>query len=415
MNYGELSARAAADAAWTCRSTSSNGASLAENWLADVPHVVVHNAGDIVPTLIPPRGWLLGTSFCRKFLSGLIAEGGGAKTTIRYVQYLSVATGRSLSGEHVHHRVPVMIVCLEDDLAEVQRRIAAAMLHHGIAATDVRDYLFYCCPRGLKILKLDPDGVRVVGDLYGELTNVIRAWNIGLVALDPLVKAHGVEENDNNAMDEVCTVLSNLADEFNCAVDIVHHARKGAAQPGDAERSRGASATVYAARLMRTATAMTEEEAGLFGVAPEDRPLFVRVDDAKLNLAPRSGQAAWFRLVSVALGNVSDLYPKGDHVPTVERWTPPDLWQAPTATFNAIIDEIDAGLPGGRLYSHQGGTRERAAWPVVTKHLGYTEDQARNIIKTWIKNEVLRETTYDDPVDRKERKGLRANPVKRPG
>jgi hypothetical protein len=39
------------------------------------PHIEVHNAGDIDPTKIPPRGWLLGTTFCRQFISGLNAAG----------------------------------------------------------------------------------------------------------------------------------------------------------------------------------------------------------------------------------------------------------------------------------------------------------------------------------------------------
>jgi hypothetical protein len=46
--------------------------------------IEVHDAGDIDPTAIPPRGWLLGTTFCRKFISGLVAEGTAGKTAIRY-------------------------------------------------------------------------------------------------------------------------------------------------------------------------------------------------------------------------------------------------------------------------------------------------------------------------------------------
>src|ERR1700737_1309146 len=77
--------------------------------------VKVHDAGDIDVAKIPPRGWLLGTTFCRKFISGLIAEGGAGKTAIRYVQYLAAASGRPITGEHVHVRSRVLIVCLEDD------------------------------------------------------------------------------------------------------------------------------------------------------------------------------------------------------------------------------------------------------------------------------------------------------------
>jgi hypothetical protein len=45
----------------------------------------------------------------------------------------------------------------------------------------------------------------------------------------------------------------------------------------------------------------------------------------------------------------------------------------------------------------------------------HTEKQARTIINVWVKNEVLLKEDYDDPVERKTLKGLRANSVKRPG
>ena len=35
---------------------------------------------------IPPRQWLLGNSFCRRYLSSLIAPGGVGKTAVRIAQ-----------------------------------------------------------------------------------------------------------------------------------------------------------------------------------------------------------------------------------------------------------------------------------------------------------------------------------------
>ena len=56
---------------------------------------------------IPPRGWLLGTTFCRRFLSSLIADGGTGKTALRHAQLISLAIGNSLTGEHVFRRCRV--------------------------------------------------------------------------------------------------------------------------------------------------------------------------------------------------------------------------------------------------------------------------------------------------------------------
>src|SRR6516225_5933737 len=61
------------------------------------------NAADDVD-LPPPRGWLLGNTFCRTFLSSVIGAGGSGKTALRYAQALSLATGRNLTGEHLFQR-----------------------------------------------------------------------------------------------------------------------------------------------------------------------------------------------------------------------------------------------------------------------------------------------------------------------
>src|SRR5437762_14338310 len=69
------------------------------------------DVGDDIAS-IPPRGWLVGNTFCRRFISGLVAQGGGAKTTVRLLQALSLASGQRLSGEHVFHQGRVLLVCL---------------------------------------------------------------------------------------------------------------------------------------------------------------------------------------------------------------------------------------------------------------------------------------------------------------
>jgi hypothetical protein len=378
--------------------------------------VKVYDAGDIEVSKIPPRGWLLGLTFCRKFISGLIAEGGAGKTAIRYVQLLAAATGRNLTGEHVHVRCHVLIVSLEDDLDEIRRRIGAAMLLHGVTQADIKGWLHYCTPKGLKLLQTDPHGVRAVGALYPQLIKVITELNIDLITIDPFVKCHGVEENDNNAIDQVCIMLATIADEHDCAVDLVSHARKGGATPGDAERERGASSKKDAGRLMRTATGMTEQEGELFGVPATERKSLVRVDDAKINLAPRSAEAMSFKIIGVPLGNGNPAYPNGDNVQTAERWAPPDIFAGVTAAmWNTIIDEISAGLPDGRRYTNANNATDRAGWKIVAKHIDRTEAQARAIINIWVKNQVLLVKDYDDPVTRKPLKGLTGNPAKRPG
>jgi hypothetical protein len=117
------------------------------------------DAGDDT-ALPPPRGWLLGNGFARTFLSSLLGVGGTGKSSLRYAQYLSLATGRQLTGEHVFQRCRVLIVSLEDDANELRRRILAARLHHNISIDDVRGWLFLSAPgaRTGKLMVLDPKG-----------------------------------------------------------------------------------------------------------------------------------------------------------------------------------------------------------------------------------------------------------------
>jgi hypothetical protein len=260
------------------------------------------------------------------------------------------------------------------------------------------------------------NGEPTVSLLRSALAQTIGRARIDVVCLDPFIKSHSLEENGNNAIDFVAGVLVQLAIEHNCAVDAPHHVNKGLSDPGNANRARGASSFKDAARLVYTLTPMSEDEAKLFGLDDAERQSLIRFDPGKVNIAPHATAAKWFRLVSVKIGNGTELYPHGDDVQTVERWEPPDMWKGlPTATLNKILDEIDQGLPAGRLYSHRGAAVERAAWRVVVKHLDNTEAQAREIIKTWVKNGVLKIVDYHDEESRKAREGLRVEPAKRPG
>ena len=364
----------------------------------------------------PPRRWLMANQFCRRFLSGLVAPGSTGKSALRMLQCVSLATGKPLTGQHIFRRCRVLMVSLEDDQEEIQRRILAAMLEYGITRDQVKGWLFYACPKGIKLAEIR-NGSRQIGSLEKQLRAWIEKQRPDLVVLDPFVKLHALEENDNGAMDFVCDLLATLAIEFDIAIDAPHHTRKGQLTPGDADSGRGGSAARDAGRLIYTLTSMSEEEAKNFGINPEGRAAYVRLDKGKVNLAPPARAAEWFKLVGVRLDNGNDEYPNGDEVQTVKPWKPPKLWEGlASETLNAALTDIDNGMPNGQRYTDAGGGKgPRAAWRVVQKHCqDRTEGQCREIIRTWIKNGTLYEAEYDDPVERKRRKGYRLDASKRP-
>ncbi len=365
--------------------------------------------------VIPPREWLLGNSFCKGFLSSLIADGAVGKTALRIAQILSLSVNRSLTGEHVFRRCRVLIVSLEDDRNELRRRVYAAMLKHGIKPDEVKGWLFLAAPKGLKLAKMNRDAPQVDA-LEKLLREAIAKFGIDLVCLDPFIKTHSVGENDNNAVDFVCGLLATIALDLNCAIDFPHHTNKGLATPGDANRGRGASSAKDAARLVYTLTPMTPDEAEQFGIGEAERRSLIRLDPGKVNIATPASEAHWFRLVGQPLGNSTPEYPKGDDVQTVEPWTPPDTWAGlDSPLLNRILDTIDAGLPNGQRYSAAGSAGKRAAWLAVQKHSPTTTEPAsRAIIRTWIKRGTLFTDDYRDPVRRKVLVGLRIDPTKRP-
>ena len=335
----------------------------------------------------PPRGWLLGNSFCRGFVSSLLGGGGVGKTALRYAQMLSLAAFVALTGEHVFQRCRVLIVSLEDGSDELRRRILAARIHHKIERSQIAGWLFLSAlgKKDGKLMTLDEHGRPIVSHLASKLAHTITKRKIDVVLLDPFIKTHTLNENDNSGIDEVAQILTDICGRFNIALDIPHHMSKGAGDPGNPHKGRGASSLNDALRLVRTANVMTDDEAKGFGISETERRRIFRVDDAKLNIAPVN-DAKWYKLVGIKLDNATELYPNGDDVQTVETWTPPNLLaDISIPTIHAILKEIDAGLPDGNRYSDTKNVAdERAAWIIVRRHCGKEQGPSKAIIKAWV-------------------------------
>lgn len=409
------------------RDTTEGPSSLLGEW----------NAGSDT-YVIPPRAWLLGNTYCRQFVSSLLATGGGGKTAMRILQAISCATNRELTGEKVFQRCRVLYVSLEDDADELRRRVQAAKLHHGISTEELDGWLFLAAPgqKAGKLVTSEPAGrsrkqesrVRA-GAMLDEVKRAIDAHKIDLLLFDPLVKAHDVEENDNTAMDFVISTLTELAIEKNIAVDILHHTSKGATDPGNADRGRGASAVNNGARLVYTLSTMSIDEANALQIPAGDRRSFIRIDSGKVNIAPQLRDAKWFQIVGVDLRNRTSLYPSGDNVQTVVPWTPPQALDGVTDDMRqSIVREIEMGVPEGTMrkvkgkeqptkagsrYSVHHNSDWRDVCTVVHRHVPDKSDkQARQIVNSMIEGRVLIEDAYLDPNTSKEAKGLRIRTIK---
>jgi hypothetical protein len=372
------------------------------------------DAGDD-PGSIPPRQWLLGNQFCRSFISSIVAAGGVGKTALRLLQFISLATGRALSDQKVFRRCRVLLISLEDDRDELQRRIKAVLDHYGINRSELKGWLFCASPKLVKLAMMNGK-IRVTGPLEQFIRDAIERRKPDIISLDPFIKTHALEENDSGDMDYVCDLLARMAVEYNIAVDSPHHVHKGTVTPGDADSGRGSSGIRDAGRLVYTLAPMAEEEARSFNISQENRHSYVRLDPAKVNIAVRAVGATWFRIEGQAIGNGTKEYPNGDTIQVVEPWRPPELWVGlDSGLLNQILTAIDAGLGDGNFYTDTNAKTERAAWRVVKRFASNKSDtQCREVIRKWVETGLLETFPYTNPKTRKEVFGLKGINSKRP-
>ncbi len=375
------------------------------------------------PKTLPPRPWLIGVRALLGFSTAIVAPGGLGKTTYAIGLALSVAAGQPLMGERVWQPGPVWVWNLEDGRDELVKRVSAAILHfrrdpaklHPIYLNSGRDRAL--CLAASTVERGD-DGATITHIVHPDeeaLTSEARTRGIKMIVVDPFVSSHALNENSNPDMASAMQAWSRVAAGAGCAVILVHHTRKGATG-GNIEDSRGGSAIANAARVGLTLARMGDEEGERFDIPERERWRYVRVDDAKANLAPRAERATWIRLASVDLGNATAEYPAGDSVQVAEPWTPPDVFEDVTpAVANRILDLIAEGPRAGTLYTlHRRNASDRWAGNVVIEVLDVNEAQASQILATWLKNNVIEEIEYKDEEQRKTRKGLRVLDHNRP-
>jgi hypothetical protein len=326
------------------------------------------------------------------------------------------ALGKPHGDFHPREPVTVIIFNVEDDADEQRRRLSAALRQFEATPGDIARKLICIGPKETgTLLACTDDGEIVATPLMMRLREIIAERRPALFVADPFGELHGVDENSNTAVRAVIAQFRALAVEFDMAVVLVHHTRKGTAEPGDPDILRGGSAIVGGGRSIFTLLPMSEKDAESLGQATDrkTRTRYVRLDDPKHNYADIGG-AKWYEKVIYVLDNT-------EAIPAAIPWSPPNLWAAITpAVANRILDDIDAGIDTGleggkRRYSAAPQATGRAAWKVVTRHVSVTEAQAREIVRTWVKNGVLVRVDYTDPIERRTCQGVSVDAAKRPG
>jgi hypothetical protein len=288
------------------------------------------------PATIPPRSWIYGKHYIRKFVSATIAPGGLAKTSLILVEAIAMMFKFPLLQIMPTEAVKAWIWNGEDPKEEVERRIAAICHHYEINGPELEPRLFLDSGRvdPIKLAAVIGGAIRMDTELEKDIIATIKENDIGVAIFDPLIATHSVPESDNTHMDAVAKTFGRVADETNAAIELVHHIRKasGAQHEITVDDARGATAVVNAARTVRVLNRMTKDQAQELKI--KEPRYYFRADTGKANLAPPE-VATWHRIINVDL-------PNGDAVGVVAPWDYPAPLDRITVTHMYKIREVAA-------------------------------------------------------------------------
>ena len=367
-------------------------------------------------TAIPLRPWIARGYLMRRSVTVLSGPGSAGKSSLMVAWASALAIGCAFHRMRAAEPMRVATYNVEDDEEEQKRRFSAMLHALGLGQEAFGRRLAIIGPARVgTLLHTARDGSLLVNTpVMNKLEQFVEEFRPDVLILDPFVELHAAEENDNTAVRAVMARFRAMAIDYNMAVVILHHARKGAGAPGDPDSLRGASSIVGAARVALTMNVMTEEEAEAFGINKDDRRDYFRLDGAKNNYAPIE-EAEWFERKEKILRNGNG--GTGDGVAVAWPWKPRTvLSQHSPADLNAALDQIHEGPGHGVLYTatRRGAANDRWAGQILVQALGMTEAQAALTIGTWLRNGVLVKTTYRDPGRREDRTGVTVDHAKRP-
>lgn len=327
------------------------------------------------PSDIPLRPWVYGHQWLRGSVGLVVAPGATGKTALLVGHALALVTGRNLLGPQVWEGPRrVWLWNLEDSKDEMRRLVQAAAIHHGIAPEDVDGRLFLNSGLdgpGLVITHRVGKDFEIRRPIVEALVHELKAKQIDVLIVDPFISCHTVPENDNGAMDMVAKEWARVAVAANCCVVLAHHTGKLGDAAASAEKARGASAIVAAARSVHALNRMNDAEADHWGIHPNEARRYIKTYDDKNNRAPPAASCQWYYLRSVRLNNGG--IEGGDAIQVVVPWAPPMLQvsNVPEAVQEQALSVLAAG--------HYRANEQAAEWAgkVLAPILGISLDTKR--------------------------------------
>lgn len=352
------------------------------------------------PANIPRRRWVYGKHYQRRVLSSTTAPGGVGKSSLMIVEALAITTGRDLLNVQPDESTKVALWNGEETMEELRRRITAAALHYQVPSSEFDDRLFVANASTARIVVAEQSkgGMKINRPMIDAVKHFIAENDIGVLSIDPFIKSHHVNENDNMAIDLVATEWSRVADETNCAIELVHHTRKllrGGEQERSVEDGRGASALLAAVRSARVLGNMTADEADAYDIPETRRRFYFRADNGKSNMSPPADSASWFENLSVMIPNGPEGSP-GDNVGVTVFWMPPDFAEE---VSNRDIEAAQALIAQGGPFRENSQAADWIGYPIAkalfldVERKGH-RNRIKKLVSLWLELGYL--VSYED-------------------
>jgi hypothetical protein len=159
-----------------------------------------------------------------------------SKTWLGLDLALSVATGTACLGRYaVPESGPVLVYLAEDALPLVRERVAGMARHRGLDLASIEVHVITA-----PTLRLDLDSHRT------QLFETAKRLQPRLLLLDPLVRLHGIDENNAGEVAELLAYIRSLQRRLDLSVMLVHHTRKNAMGGAAAGQGLRGSSDIHA-------------------------------------------------------------------------------------------------------------------------------------------------------------------------
>ena len=261
----------------------------------------------ILPERIAPRPWLLDGMLMRGKASLILAAGSAGKSSVALALAAHLAVGLDFAGHKVKGPCKSIVYNGEDDIQEQSRRLIALCTSYNLDFAKVRPQVMLLSQREMRMDLVAKQFNQPMKNevIIKTLVDKASAEDVGLLILDPLVKVHKCDENDSVQMDAVMETITDIAHDADIAVLVLHHVAKAQGRQedriGNPDIGRGATGIVNACRVAFTLMNASQQDAEDYGMQDAERNLWVRLDDAKMNLSLATNNATWFKREGVKI------------------------------------------------------------------------------------------------------------------